>query len=93
MGHDLGLEAVGGEGVEGGLEVGVEVGGDRGGVAAMFRWGSAGDVPVVGDWDGDGFDTVGLYRNGAWLLTDEHVDALLSTTQEPAYTEFRWGTE
>jgi hypothetical protein len=66
---------------------------DMGGVAAMFRWGDSGDVPVVGDWDGDGYDTVGLYRNGAWLLTDEHIDAILSTTQEPAYTPFRWGTE
>jgi hypothetical protein len=66
---------------------------DMGGVAAMFLWGIPGDVPVVGDWDGDGFDTVGLYRDGAWLLTDDHIDAIVGTTQEPAYMPFRWGTD
>jgi hypothetical protein len=27
-----------------------------------FQYGEAGDLPVVGDWDGDGRDDVGLYR-------------------------------
>ncbi|HYI99399.1 MAG TPA: M10 family metallopeptidase domain-containing protein [Thermoleophilaceae bacterium] len=32
--------------------------------------GSAGDRPVVGDWNGDGVDTIGVYRpsNGAYYL-------------------------
>lgn len=32
--------------------------------------GSAGDRPVVGDWNGDGIDTIGVYRpsNGAYYL-------------------------
>ncbi len=25
-------------------------------------WGNTGDVPIVGDWNNDGFDTIGLYR-------------------------------
>ena len=28
-----------------------------------------GDIPVVGDWDGDGKDNVGTYRQGAWTLS------------------------
>jgi hypothetical protein len=27
-----------------------------------YRWGRAGDLPVVGDWDGDGTQTVGVVR-------------------------------
>jgi FtsP/CotA-like multicopper oxidase with cupredoxin domain len=26
------------------------------------------DVPVVGDWNGNGVDKIGVYRNGVWLL-------------------------
>jgi hypothetical protein len=36
-----------------------------------FNFGGPGDLPVVGDWDGDGADTVGVYRpaTGEWFLT------------------------
>jgi hypothetical protein len=27
-------------------------------------------IPLVGDWNGDGVDGIGLYRNGRWLLRD-----------------------
>ena len=30
-----------------------------------YRWGKAGDLPVVGDWDGDGIHTVGIVRPNA----------------------------
>jgi hypothetical protein len=30
--------------------------------------GNRGDIPVVGDWNGDGKDKVGVYRNGRWVL-------------------------
>jgi hypothetical protein len=33
-------------------------------VFASYRWGRAGDIPVVGDWDGDGTWTPGLLRSG-----------------------------
>ena len=34
-------------------------------VFASYRWGRAGDLPVVGDWDGDGTQTVGVVRPNA----------------------------
>jgi N-acetylmuramoyl-L-alanine amidase len=34
-------------------------------VFTSYRWGSKGDIPVVGDWDGDGSQTVGVVRPSA----------------------------
>jgi hypothetical protein len=31
-----------------------------------------GDLPVVGDWDGDGVDTIGVYRQGQFLLRNSN---------------------
>jgi hypothetical protein len=31
-------------------------------------FGIAGDLPVAGDWDGDGVDEIGTFRNGQWRL-------------------------
>ncbi len=33
-----------------------------------YNFGMAGDIPVVGDWNGDGTPKVGVFRNGAWYL-------------------------
>ena len=33
-----------------------------------FAYGAAGDVPVVGDWDGNGTQTHGVFRDGTWIL-------------------------
>lgn len=33
-----------------------------------FSYGGAGDVPVMGDWDGDGVRTPGYVRGGVWHL-------------------------
>lgn len=30
--------------------------------------GAAGDIPVAGDWNGDGIDEIGIYHAGKWLL-------------------------
>lgn len=35
---------------------------DEAGAAMSFFFGNPGDLPMMGDWDGDGIDTPGLYR-------------------------------
>lgn len=37
-----------------------------------FTLGQNGDVPIAGDWDGNGFDSVGVFRpgNSNWFLTN-----------------------
>jgi hypothetical protein len=35
-----------------------------------FVFGAPGDTPVVGDWDGDGAQTPGTFREGTWLLSN-----------------------
>lgn len=34
----------------------------------VFRFGQAADIPVVGDWNGDGVDQIGVFNNGSWML-------------------------
>jgi len=34
----------------------------------VFHYGTAGDRPVTGDWNGDGIDTIGVFRSGHWNL-------------------------
>ncbi len=38
------------------------------GVDAMFHFGIAGDMPIAGDWNGDGYDEVGVKRGNRWYL-------------------------
>jgi hypothetical protein len=48
-----------------------ELGADDGGLGAAdysFLFGNPGDQPVVGDWDGDGVDEVGLHRESTGLF-------------------------
>ncbi|MCA9093601.1 MAG: PD40 domain-containing protein, partial [Planctomycetaceae bacterium] len=33
-----------------------------------FTFGNSTDIPVVGDWDGDGYDNIGVFRNGLFYL-------------------------
>ena len=40
----------------------------NGGDSFIALGGQTGDVPVVGDWNGDGRTKVGIYRNGFWIL-------------------------
>jgi hypothetical protein len=37
-----------------------------------FAYGDDGDVAVVGDWDSDGVDTIGVYRSGRWHLRNSN---------------------
>ena len=34
----------------------------------LLIFGQPGDVPVTGDWNGDGRDEAGIFRNGIWAL-------------------------
>lgn len=47
-------------------------------------YGNAGDLPISGDWDGDGEDTLGIYRQGVFHLRN-------SNTTGPADLAFRIG--
>ncbi|TWT96011.1 Serine-aspartate repeat-containing protein D precursor [Botrimarina colliarenosi] len=49
----------------------------------VFHYGAPGDAPVVGDWNGDGVRTIGVFRDGSWNLDtngdgrlDEHDRAV-----------------
>jgi len=35
---------------------------------SVFAFGSAGDLPIAGDWTGSGITRPGVYRSGAWYL-------------------------
>jgi len=51
----------------------------------VFRYGAtSGDIPVFGDWDGDGIATPGVVRAGLWLLRNSNGDG-------PADLVFRYG--
>lgn len=39
-------------------------------ITITINFGLVGDKPVVGDWDGNGTDTPGVFRNGQFLLTN-----------------------
>ncbi|MBP85148.1 MAG: hypothetical protein CMJ64_00260 [Planctomycetaceae bacterium] len=34
----------------------------------VFRFGAGKDVPVTGDWNGDGIRSIGIFRDGSWQL-------------------------
>ena len=38
-----------------------------------INYGIPGDYPVVGDWDGDGDATIGIYRNGSFYLRNSNT--------------------
>ena len=60
------------------LELGVFINGswfiDRDGNFAfdsateVFGWGSPGDTPIRGDWNGDGFQDLGAFSSGIWFI-------------------------
>ena len=39
----------------------------------QINYGIGGDYPVVGDWDGDGTATIGIYRNGSFYLRNTNT--------------------
>jgi hypothetical protein len=38
---------------------------------ATFTYGNPNDIPVAGDWNGDGVMTPGVVRNGVWYLSND----------------------
>ncbi len=34
----------------------------------VFRYGIGGDLPIAGDWNGDGISTIAVFRSGMWFL-------------------------
>ncbi len=36
----------------------------------VFYYGGDSDIPVAGDWNGDGVDTIGIFQGGTWTLDD-----------------------
>jgi protocatechuate 3,4-dioxygenase beta subunit len=34
----------------------------------VFRFGGTGDLPMAGDWNGDGIDSLAVFRDGRWLI-------------------------
>ena len=39
--------------------------------SASFGYGRTGDIPIVGDWNGDGIDTHGVFRgDGQWIISN-----------------------
>jgi hypothetical protein len=48
-----------------------------------FAYGNPTDVPLVGDWNGDGIDTPGVWRGGSWFLSN--------TFGGPATIAFQYG--
>lgn len=49
-----------------------------------FEFGRAGDIPIVGDWDGDGVATPGVVRGNRWMLRN-------SNSSGPPDIEFEFG--
>jgi dipeptidyl aminopeptidase/acylaminoacyl peptidase len=46
----------------------------------LHPFGTAGDRPLAGDWNGDGVDTIGVFHAGVFLLTDSFAEAEHSTS-------------
>ena len=38
-----------------------------------INYGTGGDYPIVGDWDGNGTATIGIYRNGSFYLRNSNT--------------------
>ena len=59
---------------------------DAGGLVTSFHYGNPGDYPFMGDWDGDGIETPGLYRQ-----SDGYVYLRNSNTEGNAHIKFFFG--
>jgi hypothetical protein len=51
----------------------------------VFRFGAGHDIPVAGDWNGDGLRSIGVFRDGVWQLD---LDSDGHWTERDALTQF-----
>ncbi|MBT5123247.1 MAG: fibrinogen-binding protein, partial [Planctomycetaceae bacterium] len=54
----------------------------------VVEFGQAGDIPVVGDFNGDGVDQIGVFRDGKW-----HLDTNGDLQQDHLDQVFQLGTD
>jgi hypothetical protein len=57
----------------------------------LAQFGAPGDLPVTGDWDGDGSDEVGVYRQTQWYLDNGNGvwdDPATSANPDTVYANF-----
>jgi hypothetical protein len=59
---------------------------DHSGRTTTVTLGRSGDVPLTGDWDGDGVDGIGVYRpaDGVVLLRNDLLEPVALSTRSPA---------
>ena len=57
-------------------------------LSVAVNWGTTGDQPVAGDYDGDGYMDLAVWRpsNGTWFI-------LTSASNYTTYLSFPWGSE
>jgi hypothetical protein len=60
---------------------------DAGTDTLYTSFGQAGDVPVTGDWNGDGVTDIGVFRNGRWYL-DSNGNGIWDAGTDTSYTSF-----
>jgi len=53
------------------------------GIDKEYQFGASGFTPVIGDWNGDGRDKIGVYKDGAWYL--DYLGEGTWTTNTKAY--------
>jgi hypothetical protein len=44
-----------------------------------LNYGNPGDLPITGDWNNDGIDTIGVYRNGQFMLRNANTIGFADT--------------
>jgi len=52
----------------------------------VFRFGARGDQPIAGDFNGDGVSTLGIFKDGSWVL-DVNGDGQLDPVRD-GYAQF-----
>jgi Peptidase family M23 len=67
-------------------------------IERSVRFGVRGDIPLMGDWDGDGYNTVGIVRfdpatgNLAWYLSNKRITATVPGEVMITSYAWNWGT-